>query len=161
MKSIIYALIGIILYAVQNTIIDVRLKQYSTVSLLVGMYIILLPLGVGLFLYQKYMGQAMITPSGNDFKIVAFVAAMFFIGDFFYVGAYTSGGNVVTITILLVLMPVIGGLMKFWWLKESPTPYHFVAFVCAALAIVFIALGDSKKPTELKTTRLVESVSFR
>jgi drug/metabolite transporter (DMT)-like permease len=146
MKSIIFALVGVILYAIQNTIIDVKLKQYSTVSLLMGLYIILLPLAVGLFLYQKFTGQAVIIPSGSSFKILAAVAIMFFVTDFFYIGAYTSGGNVVVITILLVLMPVIGALIKFMWVKEIPTPYHFAGFIFAMIAVIFIAIGNSKKP---------------
>jgi len=92
MTSLVYALIGIVLYAIQNTIIDVRLKQYSTVNLLVGWYIVLLPLAVGLFFYQRFIGTPTPFPSGNDLKVLAAVAVMFFIADFFYVGAFTAGG---------------------------------------------------------------------
>ncbi|MEI7777358.1 MAG: EamA family transporter [bacterium] len=161
MKSIIFALIGITLYAVQNAIIDVKLKQYSAVSLLVGFYLVLLPLGVCLLLYQKSTGQPMAMPSGSSFKILVAVAVMFFVADFFYVGAYTSGGNVVVVTILFVLMPVLGALIKFLWVKEVPTPYHFVGFVCAALAIFFIAIGNSKKPIEIVKRNEGEKVSRR
>ncbi len=151
MKSIIYALIGIVLYAIQNTIIDVKLKQYPTVSILLGLYTVLLPLACGLFIYQKIVGQPVLIPSGDALKTLAGVAIMFFVADFFYVGAYTAGGNVVVVTLLLVLMPVIGALMKFFWVKESPTPYHFASFACAALAVMFIAIGNSKKPAEGKS----------
>jgi len=145
MKPVIYAFIGIVLYAIQNTIIDVKLKQHSTVGLLMGIYIILLPLAAGLFFYQKLSGQSMSIPTGSSFKILAAVAVMFFVADFFYVGAYTSGGNVVVITIMLVLMPVIGTFMKFVWIKERPTMYHFVGFILATCAVICIAIGNSKK----------------
>ena len=151
MKSIVYAIIGVVLYAVQNVLIDVKLKEYSTVSLLLGFYLMLLPLALGLFLYQKYMGQGVLVPTGDALKVVAAVAFMFFVADFFYIGAYTSGGNVVVVTIMLVLMPVIGALLKFLWVKEIPTPYHVAGFVCAMLAVVFIAVGNSKKPIEITT----------
>lgn len=160
MKSIIYALVGIVLYAVQNTIIDVKLRQFSTVGLLVGFYLILLPLGLGLFLYQKLSGTALVIPSGNDFKIVAAVAVMFFVADFFYVGAYTSGGNVVVVTILFVLMPVFGALMKFLWVREAPTPFHFAGFFFALLAVIFIAIGNSKKPIEIKAEAVQQEVQL-
>lgn len=152
MKSIIYALIGVILYAVQNTIIDVRLKQYSTVSLLVGWYVVLLPLAAGLYLYSRYVGSPTVFPIGSDLKLLGAVAVMFFIADFFYIGAFTAGGNVVAITILLVLMPVIGALMKFVWVKEAPSAYHLWGFVFAVFAVVFVAVGDAKKPTEASNT---------
>lgn len=123
MKTILYALAGIVLYAVQNTIIDVKLKQYSTTEILLGFYITLAPLAACLYFYQKLTGQPSSIPTGSALITVSIVAAMFFIADFFYIGAYTSGGNVVTVTILLTLMPVIGGVVKFFWVKESPSAY--------------------------------------
>ncbi len=150
MKSIVFALIATILYAIQNTLIDVKLKQYSTVSLLLGFYLILLPLGIAMFLFMKFTGQPISIPSGEGIKIVAVVAISFFVADFFFVGAYTSGGNVVTITIILVLMPVIGAIIKFLWVKEIPTSYHIVGFIFAALAVTFIAIGNSKKPISIE-----------
>lgn len=137
------------LYAIQNAVIDVKLKQFSTVSILLGFYIILLPLACGLFLYQKLMGQPLVFPTGEPLKILAVVSAVFFVADFFYVGAYTSGGNVVAITTICILMPVVGGLMKFVWVKEVPTPYHLAGFVLAALAVILIAVGDTRKPIKL------------
>lgn len=154
MKSFIYALIGIILYAVQNTIIDVRLSKYSTVNLLVGWYVVLLPLAVGLYFYQKFFGTPAEMPAGSDLSLLVAVAVMFFIADFFYIGSFTAGGNVVTITILLVLMPVIGSLMKFVWVREVPTSYHFAAFFFAFLAVVFIAVGNSKKPIKIESVSI-------
>jgi len=149
MKSILLALIGIILYAVQNVIIDVRLKQYSTASLLLGWYVVLLPLAVGLYLYQKQAGASLVMPVGRDLVYMIVVAGMFFVADFFYIAAYTHGGNAVTITILLVLMPVVAALMKFVWVQEVPTQYHLAGFVLALLAVLCIAAGDSKRPLEI------------
>jgi drug/metabolite transporter (DMT)-like permease len=157
MKTILFALVGIILYAIQNTIIEVKLKQYSTISLLVGWYMVLLPLAVGLYVYQKLAGIPVISPHGSDFKMLAAVAAMFFIADFFYIGAFTSGGDVVTITILLTLMPVVAALLKFIWVKDVPTPFHLAAFLCAVCAVVLVAIGNSKKPIDMKTSTLVEA----
>lgn len=156
MKSIIFAVIAITLYAIQNTLIDVKLKQYSTVSLLVGFYLILLPLGLGLFLFMKMTGQPIAVPTDDSLKILGVVAVAFFVADFFFIGAYTSGGDVVTITIITVLMPVIGAVLKFLWVKEVPTTYHFAGFAFAALAIIFIAVGNSKKPIVIEDSAKTE-----
>jgi drug/metabolite transporter (DMT)-like permease len=162
MKSIVYALIGICMYAVQNVIIDVKLKQYSTATLLMSFYIVLLPLGAGLFFYQKMRGQQVIVPDKDAVLLIAAVAAMFFFADFFYIGAYTKGGNAVTITILAVLMPVLCAVMKFLWVREIPTRYHFIGFLFAALAITFVAVGNSKKPVEIsKSSEAQEVVSLK
>ena len=145
MKSVIYAVIGLVLYAITNTIIDVRLKQYTTVSLLLGWYVVLFPLAIGLFFYTKYFGQPMVIPAGADLKMLMAVAAIFFVADFFYIGAFTNGGNVVTITILVALVPVVAGLVKYVWVKDVPTRYHLVGFVLALLAVACVAVGNSKK----------------
>lgn len=152
MKSLVFALIGIVLYAIQNTIIDVRLSKYSTVNLLVGWYIVLLPMAAGLYIYQRFSGGQSSMPVGSDLTLLAAVAVMFFIADFFYIGAFTAGGNVVAITILLVLMPVLAALLKFVWVKEVPTTYHFIAFTFAFLAVIFVAVGNSKRPIEIKSS---------
>ena len=145
MKPIIYALVGLFLYAVQNTIIDVKLKDhFSTISLLVCFYLVMLPCGLLLFAYKRYTGETVTLPTGSLLAIVAVVALMFLIADFFYVGAYTSGGSAVPITILAALIPVVCAVMKFVWVKEVPTRYHLAGFVCALAAIAFIAVGNPR-----------------
>ncbi|MEY2640871.1 MAG: hypothetical protein RL150_264 [Candidatus Parcubacteria bacterium] len=145
MKTTLYALIGIVLYAIQNAIIDVKLKQYSPTGILLGFYIILLPLALGLFLWQKASGQPVGIPTGKPFLILSLVAVMFFIADFFYIGAYTSGGNVVTVTILLSLMPVIGGIIKFFWVRDVPNGWQVTSFGFALIAVICIAIGNTRK----------------
>jgi drug/metabolite transporter (DMT)-like permease len=153
-KVVFQALVGIILYAVQNTIIDVKLKQYSTLALLLQWYLVMLPLGAAVLIYQWYWGKEIIMPSGTDFKLVAAIAVMFFIADALYIGAFQSGGDVVTITILATLIPVMGAGIKWGWLGEAPTRYHFAAFIFAVLAVSFIAIGNSKKATTSTTTTI-------
>lgn len=150
MKAVLFALIGIVLYAIQNTIIDVRLSHYKTAELLIGWYVMMLPLGAAYFLYQRFLGGGATIPAGTDFLIVAATAVMFFVADYFYLGAYTKyGGGVVTVTIVAVLMPVLGAALKFAWVGEKPTWYHAAAFLCAALAVVFVALGNKHRSTAI------------
>jgi len=68
-------------------------------------------------------------------------------------------GNAVAITIMLVLMPVVAALMKFVWVKESPTPYHLAGFIFAFIAVAFVAIGNSKKSIEVKTANAVTPVA--
>src|SRR5687767_550703 len=115
MRPIIYAVIGVVLYGIQNAIIDVKLRQYSTVGLLIGWYVTMLPMGLLLFAYQKYAQQEIVLPPYDAMKIVAIVAVMFFIADFFYISAFTNGGDALTITILALLVPLIVAITKFVW----------------------------------------------
>jgi drug/metabolite transporter (DMT)-like permease len=151
MKPFLFAFFAIILYAVQNALIDEKLRRYSTASLLVGFYLVMLPLG-GLFLgYMKATGKPIEVPVGNHLWILIAVAVMFFLADLLYLGAYTNGGNAIMITILVVLVPVLVALIKFVWFKYTPTNYHIASFFFALLSIVFIAIGNNKKEKEQKT----------
>ncbi|MDO8565144.1 MAG: DMT family transporter [bacterium] len=152
MKPIVYAVIGVLMYGVQNAIIDLRLREYSTVGLLIGWYVTMLPLGLILFAYQKYSGQPIQLPPQDAMKIVGAVAVMFFIADFFYISAFTSGGNAIAITILAVLVPIVVAIAKFVMTREMPTGYHFAAFACATLAVALVAIGNTKKPIATEET---------
>ena len=145
MKSIIYAIIGLIMYGLQNAIIDVKLKEFSVLSLLVGFYLVLLPLGLLLFAYQWFFGEKMVLPPREAMYLVAAVAAMFFVADFFYVAAFTNGGNAIAITILAALVPVVVAITKFVWVREVPTAYHVVGFTFALAAVACVALGNMKE----------------
>jgi drug/metabolite transporter (DMT)-like permease len=137
------------MYGLQNAIIDVKLRQYSTVGLLIGWYLTMLPMGLLLFAYQKYSQQEVVLPPYDALKIVGAVAIMFFIADFFYIGAFTNGGDALTITILALIVPLVVAITKFVWVGEAPTKYHLVAFACAVLTVVFVAIGNMKKPVEI------------
>ena len=147
MRPIIYAVSGIILYGLMNAVIDVKLRQYSTVGLLIGWYVTMLPMGILLFVYQRYSGQTIVLPPPDAMKIVAAVAAMFFIADFFYIGAFTNGGDALTITILALLVPLVVAVTKFAWVGATPNRYHIIALICGALTVTFVALGNASKPS--------------
>ena len=148
------------MYSILNTIIEVKLKHLPTFSLLCTLYLILLPVVTTIFLIQKRIDPSMSFPTGDTLWVVAAVAVMFLIADYMYYGAFAKGGNVVTITTLLVLMPVLSGLLKFLWVKELPTPYHFGAVVLAAGAVILVAIGNTKKsPAVAESTQITPVVA--
>jgi drug/metabolite transporter (DMT)-like permease len=152
MKTILLPLAGIVLYTILNTIIEVKLKHLQTTSLMCGLYIVLLPVVTGIFLMNKRLDPSMSLPTGNTRWIVVGVALMFLLADYLYYGSFSRGGNVVTITTLLVLMPVISGIIKFVWVKESPSPYHISAIIFATIAVILVALGNTKKTVSIVDT---------
>jgi drug/metabolite transporter (DMT)-like permease len=70
---------------------------------------------------------------------------MFFVADFLYLKAYNSGGTAMVITTCLVLMPVVATAVKSIWVWEAPSLYQICAFGCAAAAVVFIGVDESRK----------------
>ena len=76
--------IGVVLYVVQNVLIDVKLKEYSTVSLL-RLLSHAFATGTGHSVPEIY-GPRSSCSNGDALKVVAAVAFMFFVADFFYIG---------------------------------------------------------------------------
>jgi drug/metabolite transporter (DMT)-like permease len=145
MKAVSFAIIAIVLYAVQNALIELFLRKYSAVGILVISYIVMLPLCLGSILVMRATGQEITYPVGKDLWILVAVATMFFAADFLYVKAYTVGASALVVTTCLVLMPVVATAFKAIWVREAPSVYQVGAFVCAAAAVTMIALGERNK----------------
>ena len=146
-RPVLYAFVAMCLYALQNVLLEVRLSKYSTMGLLVYWYFTLAPLaalGIG---YLYLTGQNLAMPSRLDVPIVIAVGALFFVADLFYVGAYTSGGNLLAITTLVVLFPAIAQLIKFAWVGGRLNYYHLVGYILAAIAILLIGKGSAMAST--------------
>jgi hypothetical protein len=106
-------------------------------------YFTLAPLaavGIG---YLYLTGQNLTMPSRLDVPIVIAVGVLFFVADLFYVGAFTSGGNLLAITTLVVLFPAIAQLIKFAWVGGRLNYYHLVGYILAAVAIILIGKGSA------------------
>ena len=142
-RPVLYAFIAMCLYALQNVLLEVRLSKYSTMGLLMYWYFTLAPLAVAGMGYLYLTGQHLTLPSRPDAPIVVAVGVLFFVADLFYVSAYTSGGNLLAITTLVVLFPAIAQLIKFAWVGGTMNYYHLIGYLLAALAIILIGKGSA------------------
>ena len=141
-RPVLYAFVAMCLYALQNVLLEVRLSKYSTLGLLVYWYFTLAPLALVGIGYLYLTGRNLALPSRLDVPIVISVGVLFFVADLFYVGAYTSGGNLLAITTLVVLFPAIAQLIKFAWVGGTMNYYHLVGYILAAIAILLIGKGS-------------------
>ena len=141
-RPVLYAFVAMCLYALQNVLLEVRLSKYSTLGLLVYWYFTLAPLALVGIGYLYLTGRNLALPSRLDVPIVISVGVLFFVADLFYVGAYTSGGNLLAITTLVVLFPAIAQLIKFAWVGGTMNYYHLVGYILAAIAIILIGKGS-------------------
>ena len=141
-RPVVYAFLAMWLYAFTNVAIEVKLSKYTTMALLLYWYFTLAPLAVAGIGYMYLTGQSIVMPHRNDATIAIAVAAVFFFADYFYIGAYTSGGSLLAVTTLVVLFPAIAHLIKFVWIGGSMNYYHLFGYILAALAVVLISKGS-------------------
>jgi drug/metabolite transporter (DMT)-like permease len=154
MKPILYAVAAMVLYAVVNTVIDVKLKsRVSTVQMLLVLYAICMGITGTVYALQKSKGTAMGPfPTGTLLVLCVLSAILYFCADYLYVESYNKGGNVVMVMTTIALSPVIGSLLKFAWTGHKITGYHALGIGLALMAVVAIGLGELSAQKDKKET---------
>src|SRR5437870_542068 len=112
MKSIVYALIGTVLYAVTGVVIEQKLEKFNSTSLVLLFCLPIVPIALSILFFQKVGGHDLKFPSGAAFWIVMLLGIIYFFADYFYIGAFTAGGDVVTISTIILIVPAIAAIMK-------------------------------------------------
>lgn len=143
MKVILFSLLGIFLYALAGVLVEVKLKNVNTLTLM-AMYPVII------FAAAVIMRQVTYRPdAGYDFPVGAMFGWVMVLGviyagaDFFYVGAYTAGGDVRTITAVVVVAPVFASVIKYYWLGSVPNRWQLLSFVAAAITVALANKGMS------------------
>lgn len=142
MKSILFALLALFLFAVQNVILEQKLAKYTAETLLVYFYLIMLPLAFLLLAYARITNQTIEPPFGNAVLIVLGTGLILFLANFFYINAYTSGGNLLTITTIVILFPVFASVIKFAWVGGLPNLYQIGGYILAVAAVFLTIKGN-------------------
>jgi len=138
----VYALVAMWLYALQNVLIEVRLAKYTALSLMVYWYFTLAPLallGIGV-MYLSHQPVRM--PDMKDGGVAIAIGTMFFVADYFYISAYTSGGKLMAITAVTVMIPAMAQFIKYFWVGATFNRYHLAGYLLAALAVLLINKGN-------------------
>src|SRR5262249_25631150 len=94
----VYAFVAMWLYALQNVLLEVRLAKYTALGLMVYWYFTLAPLALIGIAWMYWSHQPVKLPGWPDGGIAIAIGTMFFIADYFYISAYTSGGKLMAIT---------------------------------------------------------------
>jgi drug/metabolite transporter (DMT)-like permease len=143
MKPVIYVLLAAIIYAFQNVLFEQKLAKYNTIVLLVYFYVTLLPLALISLSYLKISGQTIVAPSGITILGVILIGSLYFFADYFYIGAYTNGGTVLTVTSIMIMFPVFASAIKYFMTGGSfPNIYLIIGYLLAAVSVLFVAKGS-------------------
>jgi drug/metabolite transporter (DMT)-like permease len=138
----VYAFVAMWLYALQNVLLEVRLAKYTALGLMVYWYFTLAPLALIGIAWMYWSHQPVKMPGWPDGGVAIAIGTMFFVADYFYISAYTSGGKLMAITTLTVMVPIMAQLIKMLWAGGSFNRYHMIGYVLAALAVILINKGN-------------------
>ncbi|MEY4723224.1 MAG: hypothetical protein RLZZ324_737 [Candidatus Parcubacteria bacterium] len=149
MSPVLYAVIGVFLYATQNIIIDAKLRPYSTGAVVLLFYVAMFPWALATLAKMKFSGQAIVWPSGSALWLTFLAGTVFYFADYFYVGAYNNaGGNVFMVTVCAGLMPVFIAFLALVLTATVPNLYQAGAILLAIGAVWLAAKGGVSAPVK-------------
>jgi len=145
MKPIILGLIAVILYGLGNVLLEQKLFKFHNLTILAVAFPVML---VFTFIFRQILAanstdvSLKFPTTGYDWWMFVFFGAVIFLANYCYTGAFTSGGNLLVISSLLILTPVTAVAFRTFWVREMPNFYHISAFVFAAIAVFLAAKGN-------------------
>jgi drug/metabolite transporter (DMT)-like permease len=145
MKVIIFSMVAMVCYAASNVILELRFSKYNNLTLMVcyGLVIWLVSL-VGRQLTAT-ADPVYNFPVGKDLALLIVMGLIFAAADYFYIGAYTNGGSLMTITCISIMFPVFASAIKFAVTHKTPNMWQIAGYIMAALAVILVTKGTLTK----------------
>jgi len=98
MKPILFALLALLLYAIQNVVLEQKLSKLNPFLILTLMYVVMLPMACLGWLITKNSIQTISWPSKSLALLTMAIGIVYLFADTFYVSAYNLGANIITVT---------------------------------------------------------------
>jgi uncharacterized membrane protein len=145
MKPILFTLVATLFYAVCNVLLELKFSKLNPLTLMIVYASVIWISAFGMRQLVKTSDPSFSFPAGTLLLLAIGLGLIYAAGDYFFVSAYTNGGDVVTITCITVLIPVVASLIKFSMTKSLPNLWQVSGYVLAAGAVVLVAKGSMAK----------------
>jgi drug/metabolite transporter (DMT)-like permease len=142
MKPIFLVVSAMFCYGIANVLMEQKLSRYNSITLIVCYGAVILIMAVAVREFVKTDDASFSFPRGLDMLFVFVLGVVFFAADYFYVSAYTSGGNLYAIVCASMMFPVFASLMKLAWTGSAPNYWQIGGYVLAAGSILLITRGN-------------------
>jgi len=145
MKPILFTLVATACYAVCNVLLELKFSKLNALTVMILYASVIWISAVGVRQLVKTDDPSFRFPTGTMLLLALVLGLIYATGDYFFVSAYTKGGDVVTITSITVLIPVVASLLKFGITKQLPNAWQISGYVLAAGAVFLVAKGGTPK----------------
>jgi len=145
MKPILFTLIATVCYAVCNVLLELKFSKLNALTLMILYASVIGLTAFGIRVLVKTDDPSFNFPTGTFLLLALGLGLIYATGDYFFVSAYNKGGDVVTITCITILIPVVASLLKFGITKQLPNLWQVSGYVLAAGAVVLVAKGGMAK----------------
>lgn len=145
MKPILFTLVATACYAVCNVLLELKFSKLNALTLMVLYASVIGFTAFGMRQIVKTDDPSFNFPTGTFLFLALGLGLIYTMGDWFFISAYNKGGDVVTITCITVLIPVVASLIKFSITKQLPNLWQVSGYVLAAGGVVLVAKGSIAK----------------
>jgi uncharacterized membrane protein len=145
MKPILFTLAATLFYAVYNVLLELKFARLNALTLMIVYASVIWIAAFGMRQLVKTNDPSFSFPTGTMLFLAIGLGLICAAGDYFFVSAYNSGGDVVTITCITLLIPVLASLMRFGVTKSLPNMWQVSGYVLAAGGVVLVAKGSMAK----------------
>ena len=142
MKPILFTLVATLFYAVCNVLLELKFSKLNALTLMILYASVIWISAFGMRQLVKTDDPSFSFPTGAFLLLAIVLGLIYAAGDYFFVSAYNKGGDVITITCITVLIPVVASLLKFGITKQLPNLWQVSGYVLAAGAVILVAKGS-------------------
>ena len=145
MKPILFTLIATLCYSVCNVLLELKFSKLNPLTVMILYASVIWISAFSLRQVVKTNDPSFNLPTGTLLFIAIGLGLIYTLGDYFFVSAYHHGGDLVTITCITVMIPVVASLIKFGITKNLPNLWQVSGYVLAAGAVLLVAKGSMAK----------------
>jgi drug/metabolite transporter (DMT)-like permease len=145
MKPILFTLVATACYAVCNVLLELKFSKLNALTLMIVYASVIWISAVGMRQLVRTDDPSFNFPTGTLLLLALVLGLIYTTGDYFFVSAYNKGGDVVTITCITVLIPVVASVLKFSITKQLPNQWQVSGYLLAAAAVILVTKGSMTK----------------
>lgn len=148
MKPYIFGMIAVTLYGISNVVLEQKFSKLNSLTLLFCQVTITLVLISAFYLTirKSTNNPTLALPTGTNIWIwIISFSAIVCCANLAFIGSFTSGGRAITISLLLLLCPVVAAITDAIWTGRPPTRWHIVSYILAALAVASTIKGNTTR----------------
>ncbi len=146
MKPVLLALVVAIAYAMVNHLTERHLRNFAALQSAVMVAVGVAIMGGVALLMMYFSGTPIETPTRTQWWAIAACALVLVIGEYCYFAAYTSGGTAMTVSTILLIVPVLAGIITLFVDGRLPNLLSMLGWVVVAIGVLIVTYAAQQNP---------------
>lgn len=142
-KPVLFSLLAMVCYAIVNVLFEQKFAKFNNLTAMCIYPLPILLVGIVGRYMTKTSDPSFDFPVGLDLTILIAMGFIAAAADYFYFGAYTGGGDLLTVTSIIVMFPVASSLIKFVLTRGLPNVWQISGYILAVGAMLLVAKGST------------------